>query len=117
MFYHCPWTREGSNLFVSFLLFIGEAHGRKKRKHQRTQARAGCRAHRHGELERAAGCAAASRRAALQLDLGMAKNLFDLPARLGSQLAVQPERTEGYSFHDKSIKVTLIPPTPFPCSS
>jgi hypothetical protein len=56
-------------------------------------------------------------RAAVRLILGMAKNLFDLPARLGSQLTVQPERTKGYSFRDKLKKVTLIPPTPFPRSS
>ena len=53
-------------------------------------------------------------RAALRLILGMAKNLFDLPARLGSQLAVQPERTEGYSFRDKSIKGDFNSPNSFP---
>jgi hypothetical protein len=30
MFYHCPWTREGSNLFVSFFIYLEQRMGAKK---------------------------------------------------------------------------------------
>ncbi len=53
-------------------------------------------------------------RAAVCLILGMTKYLFDLPARLGNQLAVQPERIEGYWFRDKLIKSDFNSPNPFP---